>query len=138
MNIKPISMMKKIILLISVVLFLVFACKKEEVSERFRCLTGHIWTSDSLLANGIDESDGILKDFKGDAKFNEDGTGYFGKYQGTWKFAYNETELIISSDSLPIPSLTTQIIELNDVSLKIKTGFPGNPPLAIRMTFKAK
>jgi len=44
MNIKPISMMKKIILLISVALFLVFACKKEEVSERFRCLTGHIWT----------------------------------------------------------------------------------------------
>lgn len=118
--------------------FIAFACKKEEVSQRFKYLTSHIWVSDTLLANGVDESNGILKDFKGEAKFNEDGTGYFGKYEGTWKFAYDETELVISSDSLPVSSITAEIVELNDVSLKITTGFPGNPPLAIRMTFKAK
>ena len=97
-----------------------------------------MWESDSLIANGSDESDGLLKNFKGDARFNKDGSGYFGKYQGSWKFAYGETQLVISSDSLPVPSITAAIIELNDVSLKITTGFPGNPPLSIRMTFTAK
>jgi hypothetical protein len=127
-----------IILMIFSVLFILFACKKEETSQRFNFLTGHVWESDSLLANGADESDGVLKNFKGDAKFNVDGTGYFGKYEGTWKFAYDETQLVISSDSLPVPSITAEIIELNDVSLKVTTGFPGNPPLSVRMTFTAK
>ncbi len=66
---------------------LVFACsKKEEKSERFLNLTGNVWTTDSLLANGI-EAGGpgqILEKFSGDAEFNEDGTGYFGEYSGSW------------------------------------------------------
>jgi hypothetical protein len=131
--------MKKIlVLLVFTTVLIEFSCKKEEMSARFKYLTTPIWESDSLFANGNDESEGILKNFKGDAKFNTDGTGYFGKYEGTWKFAYNETELVISSDSLPVPSLTTQIVELNESSLKVTTGFPGNPPLAIRMTFISK
>jgi len=134
--------MKKIILLMVLsACFIVFSCKKDEVSQRFKYLTGNIWVSDSLLANGVDESDGILKDFKGEAKFNEDGTGYFGKYQGTWKFAYGETQLQISSDSLtkvPGNTIPAEIIELTDVSLKIKAGFPSIPPISVRMTFKAK
>ncbi len=119
-----------------------YSCKKDEVSERFSLLTGPIWVSDSLLANGVDASGpgGILEKFKGDAKFNKDGTGYFGNYTGTWDFAYNETEITIYSDSL-LFALTTQIVELTKVSLKVTTAFPtANPqaPIHIRMTFKAK
>jgi hypothetical protein len=124
------------------VIFIAVACE-EQVSERFRLLTTPVWTSDSLLAEGVDAGGpgGILEKFKGDAKFNEDGTGIFGKFEGTWKFVYDETQLFISSDSLIIP-ITANIVELNDVSLKITTSYPvkddpGNP-LDIRMTFKVK
>ena len=61
--------------------------------------------------------------FKGDAKFNEDGTGHFGVYTGTWRFAYNETQIVITTDSLPVP-LTAKIAELTKLSLKITTIFP--------------
>ena len=83
----------------------------------------------------------MLKNFKGDAKFNEDGTGYFGIYEGTWRFAYDNTQLVISSDSLAFP-ITTKIAELTAKNLKVTTSYPNlaNPsaPTYIRMTFKAK
>jgi len=118
-------------------------CKKDETSERFDFLTTPVWATDSLLANGMDASGegGILEKFKGEAKFNMDGTGYFGIYKGIWELAYDDSQIIITTDSLPIP-LTTQIVELNTLSLKITTGFPNvnNPlePINIRMTFKSK
>jgi len=127
--------------IIAVGLF-VFACD-EEVSERFRFLTTPVWASDSLLAEGVDAGypGGILYKFKGDAIFNEDGTGIFGAYNGTWKFVYDETMLTITSDSLTYP-LTANIEELNEVSFKITTSYPNKTepenPLDIRMTFKAK
>ena len=122
--------------------FIVFACKKETTSENFRLLTGPVWASDSLLAEGIDVSKPgqLLAKFVGDIKFREDGTGYFGQYTGTWRFSYNETELVISSDSLQFP-LTTNIVELNKKSLKVTTSYPSGDqsnPFDIRMTFKAK
>jgi len=119
------------------------SCKKEDSNSQLSLLTGPVWTSDSLLANGLDASgpDGMLKNFKGDAKFNEDGSGYFGIYIGTWRFAYDNTQLVISSDSLAFP-ITTKIAELTTKDLKVTTSYPNlaNPsaPTNIRMTFKAK
>jgi hypothetical protein len=106
-------------------------------------LTGPVWASDSLLVEGIDASGPgqFLAKFKGDIKFREDGTGYFGQYTGTWRFTFNETEILIYSDSLQIRPLTTNIAELTKISLKMTTSYPtANPfnPLDIRMTFKAK
>ena len=141
-NFKP-STMKNIALLFVVsVIFILFACKKEAKSEQFLLLTGPVWASDSLLADGVDASGPgqLLEKFKGDIKFREDGTGYFGKYIGTWRFSYSETNLVIDSDSLKVP-LTTDIRELTQTSLKITTSYPTvdpNNPLDIRMTFKAK
>jgi hypothetical protein len=123
--------------------FIISSCKKDSQSETFKLLTGPIWASDSLLANGVDASgpEGMLKNFKGEAKFNEDGTGYFGIYTGTWSFSFNETQIKITTDSLDFP-LTTEIAELTKISLKITTSYPNllNPaaPTSIRMTFKAK
>ncbi len=124
-------------------MFYIAACNKNTESDNFKLLTGPTWKSDSLLVNGFDASGpaGLLEDFKGDAKFNTDGTGHFGNYTGTWRFALNETQLIISSDSLPLP-LTTKIAELTKSSLKISTIFPNpiNPatPFNLRLTFKPK
>jgi hypothetical protein len=136
--------MKKIaLIIITVALWALWACNKDTESEKFRLLTAHIWTSDSLLAEGIDASGPgqILEKFKGDAKFNKDYKGYFGKYTGTWKFAYDETNIVIDSDSLQV-AITTNIVLLNEVSLKVTTAYPNvlNPsnPLDIRMTFKTK
>ena len=132
------------LLLILTGCFFCSSCKKDSQSEQFKLLTGPIWASDSLLANGVDASGptGMLKNFKGEAKFNQDYTGHFGNYIGTWRFAYNETEIVIASDSLPIPSISTKIAELTKISLKITTNYPNllNPaaPTFIRMTFKAK
>jgi hypothetical protein len=129
-----------LLLLISVCL-IVHSCKKETQSERFRLLTGPIWLSDSLLANGVDASgsgpDTTLKNFKGEAKFNKDFTGYFGIYTGTWRFAYEETSIVISTSALPIP-LTNKIEELTETSFKITTSYNIPAPVVIRMTFKAK
>lgn len=120
--------------------FIIFSCKKDSQSDQFKLLTAHPWVSDSLLANGIDASGpaGLLKNFKGEIRFNEDYTGSFGSYTGTWRFAVNETQLIITSDSLPIP-LTNKIVELTASSLKITTSYSViGVSLNIRMTFKAK
>jgi len=131
-----------LLLLIIAASFLVLTCNKDEHSERFKLLTTPIWTSDSLLANDVEASGPgeLLEKFKGDAKFNKDGTGYFGKYTGSWMFAGKETDIVIFSDSLPLPSLITNIEELTDISLKITTGFPisSTENYRIRMTFKAK
>jgi hypothetical protein len=119
--------------------FLIFSCKKDSQSERFKLLTGPLWTSDSLLANGVDASgpDGILKNFKGEIKFKDDLTGHFGNYTGTWRFAFNETLIVIESDSLLLP-LTALIAELTTNSLKITTSYTIIEPINIRMTFKVK
>jgi len=117
------------------------ACKKEIQSEKFILLTGSVWQSDSLLANGIDASGsgGFLENFKGEAKFNEDGTGTFGSYTGTWSFLYEETYIKITAESLPVPGpLNVEIAELTGNSLKITTSYPTVPPITIRMTFKPK
>jgi hypothetical protein len=123
-------------------LFLLASCQKgSDESENFKLLTGPVWKSDSLLVNGVDAGGptGFLKNFNGDVKFNTDGTGYFGNYPGTWKFTMNETQLVLTTDSLPIP-LTTKIVELKQSSLKVTTNFPqiNQAPLYIRMTFKPK
>lgn len=116
--------------------FQVFSCQNDSQSEKFKLLTGPVWASDSLLVNGDDASGpgGLLENFKGDVKFNEDYTGNFGNYSGKWRFAFDETQIVISSDSLPIP-LTAIIAELTQTSLKITTSFSS---VNIRMTFKAK
>jgi hypothetical protein len=135
--------MKNIALILIIAGMAIASCKKEDSNSQVSLLTGPVWTSDSLLANGVDASgpDGMLKNFKGDAKFNEDGTGYFGIYEGTWRFAYDNTQLVISSDSLAFP-ITTKIAELTAKNLKVTTSYPNlaNPsaPTNIRMTFKAK
>lgn len=136
--------MKNIFLLLIITCcFYLASCSKDSESETSKLLTGPVWLSDSLLANGVDASgpEGMLKNFKGEAKFNKDGSGNFGSYVGTWRFAYNETQIVISSDSLPIP-VTTVIAELTTASLKVTTSYPNplNPSTAakIRMTFKAK
>jgi hypothetical protein len=124
---------------------MLFACDKDDNghSDRFNYLTTPVWASDSLLVNGQDASgEGqMLENFEGDAKFNKDGTGYFGSYTGTWAFAQNETQLLISSPDLG-GQLTTNIVLLNATDLKVTTIFPNfaNPeqPYQIRMTFKAK
>jgi len=134
--------MKNIVLFLAICLcFQIFSCQKETQSDRFKLLTGPVWASDSLLVNGIDASGpgGMLEKFKGDIKFNTDYTGYFGDYTGTWRFAFDETEVVIMSDSLPIP-ITAIIKELNTTSLKVTTSYqiPPSDPINIRMTFKAK
>jgi hypothetical protein len=125
-----------------VVLIALLSCQKDKngPSERFTLLTSHIWESDSLLANGVDASGPgeLLEDFAGDARFNTDGTGYFGAYTGTWAFSSSENYLTINSDSIPVP-LTAKIEELTELSLKITTSFPAIPdPIDIRITFKNK
>ena len=122
---------------------LIFSCNKDDRSERFKLLTGPTWVTDSLLANGVDASvpGGVLEKFKGDANFKEDGTGNFGKYTGEWRFNVEETQLTITTDSMPLP-IITNIKELTKISLKVTTLVP-NPldqynPFNIRMTFKAK
>ena len=136
--------MKKLVLLTIVAAgLLLITCTKEESSERFNYLTGTTWVADSLLANGIEAGGvgGVLEKFNGEVKFNTDGTGVFGIYSGTWKLAFDDTAIIISSDSLAAP-LSTQIVELTKISLKITAGIPDavNPSvfMKIRMTFKSK
>ena len=128
-----------VILLIITALTIASACNKDKTSDRFRLLTSHTWTSDSLLANGVDASDPgeMLALFKGDADFNEDGTGTFGQYTGTWMFTDSETNVAITSPDLPF-ALTTHIVELTSVSLKVTFTYPGVIPTNIRMTFKPK
>ena len=96
-------MQKLASLFIIVTLALAYSCKEDE-SDRFKFLTGTVWTPVSLLANGVDATGpgGLLEGFVGDAKFNEDGTGTFGTYTGEWMFAAAEEKLVITTTSLPI------------------------------------
>jgi hypothetical protein len=139
--------MKRLFFVATVISFfvLVSACKKDDdKSSRFKLLTGVVWESDSLLINGVDASGPgqMLELFKGEARFKEDGTGTFGNFSGTWRFAQNETQLVIQSDTLPLP-LSSNILLLTEEELKVSTSFPdpsnfANPPLQIRLTFTAK
>lgn len=120
-----------------------FSCKEEIVYTPLQILTMNQWQPDSLLANG-EESSGpgqILEKFNGEALFNEDGSGKFGDFNGTWYFSNEETDIVIASDSLAFP-LTLDIVELTEASLKVKTIFPqlSDPlnPIYIRMTFLAE
>jgi hypothetical protein len=136
-------MKKSVFLLLITAVLVVFACKKEEKSERFRLLTTPIWATETLLANGVDASGpgGLLEKFKGEAKFKEDKTGYFGKYKGQWRFNADETEITIVADSLPLPVIC-DIVILTVQSLQVTADVP-NPVnlqeiIDIDMTFKAK
>jgi hypothetical protein len=135
--------MKNLVLFIMLAGIIAFSACKAKESEKFKLLTGPTWETDSLLANGVDASgpEGVLNKFKGDAKFNKDGSGSFGQYTGEWRFNESETEIIITSDSIPIP-IAAEIKELTSTSLKVTTSLvTPNPPytlLDIRMTFKAK
>jgi hypothetical protein len=138
------SAMKKLSLLLIIMAGLIFfSCSKDKKTDRFIFLTSHIWTADSLLANGVDASGPgqMLEKFKGDAKFEEDGTGYFGTYTGSWKFYAEETEVVIKPDNEPL-SFFCEIKELTLNSLKIETSVPNqvepSQPIPIRMTFKVK
>ena len=136
--------MKKILLVcISLTAILLISCNKVDENDRFELLTATLWQSDSLLVDGQDASGPgqVLEKFNGEVKFNRDATGYFGQYTGFWRFEAERTQIIITTDSLPIP-LTTIIRELNSSSLKITTAYPSltNPgvDMQIRMTFQAK
>ncbi len=134
--------MKKLSLFIIIAISLLFpSCKKEkERSERFLFLTTPIWESQGLLANGADASGpgGILENFKGDAKFETDGTGYFGSYTGTWRLSNFDTELTIIPDSNPLP-IICNIINLSETSLVVETQATVNQvSYAIRMSFATK
>ena len=135
--------MKKLSLLLVILTgLLVISCSKEKKSERFIFLTTPIWLSDTLLANGEDASGPgeLLEKFKGDAKFKEDGTGYFGDYTGQWRFNPDETQITIVTDSMPLP-IVSNIIMLTIDSLKITTIVTDkvtNIPVNIRMTFSVK
>jgi hypothetical protein len=138
-------MKKSFLLIITIAAFVIAACDKEdEPSDRFRYLTQTLWAADSLLVNGVDASGAgaLLEDFNGTVDFREDGTGTFGEFEGTWRFQQNETELLITSDSLtmlPMNTLYTSIEELLANSLKVTATFP-NPtdqtnPFRLRLTF---
>ena len=135
--------MKKLSFLLIISAGLMVAACSEKKSERFIFLTTPIWESDSLYADGVYAGGAgqILSKFVGNAKFNENGTGYFGQYKGTWRFSVDEENLTITSDSLEIP-IVANIKLLTATDLKITTIVP-NPlnlsdPIDIRMTFKAK
>jgi hypothetical protein len=138
-ELKLTGMKKPLFLLLVAVLVAAVSCNKDDTSDKFSLLTAHVWTSDSLLADGIDASGSgeLLEKFKGDIVFNEDGTGTFGQYSGTWMFVDSETNLVITSPDLPF-SLTTHIVELTKTSLKVTFVYPVQPPINIRMTFKPK
>lgn len=135
--------MKKYVLFLVLIvgICLALSCKKEDTrSERFNLLVSTLWKSDSLLANGEDASDPgeLLEKFAGDAKFNEDGSGYFGQFTGEWKLTENDENITIYSDSLQIP-VTCFIETLTQSDFKIITSFPLNNELVdIRITFKPR
>lgn len=131
--------MKKILLILFPAVVMLAAACGEKKSERFELLTSHMWTSDSLLADGVDASGPgqVLEKFKGDVSFNEDGTGTFGQYSGTWAFTDDETNIAIDSPDLPF-TLTTHIVELKATSLKVTFTYPGVTLINVRMTFRPK
>lgn len=132
--------MKNLLLLLIIAALLAFTnCSKDDENDRFELLTRPTWATDSLLMNGQDASGPgeIMEKFKGTAKFNKDGTGTFGMYTGTWRFPdKTRTQLVLVTDSLPLP-LTTSIVELTDISLKVTFMLPVSSD-RYRMTFKAR
>ncbi len=135
--------MKRLSFLMIIAAGLLAAACGEKKSERFILLTSHTWVSDSLYANGVNASGAgqLLAKFVGDARFYEDGSGYFGQYKGKWMLGVDEDYLTITSDSLEIP-IIADIDLLTTTDFKITTTVP-NPvnlsdPFNIRMTFKAK
>jgi hypothetical protein len=135
--------MKRLSVLLIVAAGLILASCSEKKSERFILLTTPVWRTDTLYADGADAGNPgqLLYKFKGDAKFNEDGTGYFGQYKGEWMLSSDETYLTISSDSLQLP-IIADIYMLTSTDFRITTKVP-NPqnltdPFDIKMTFKAK
>lgn len=125
---------------------MLFSCKDDDddKTDREKLLTAHVWVADSLLANGVDASGpgGVLEKFKGEAKFNTDGTGTFGEYSGTWTMSSNQDDITIVAEELLVPVLA-RIVELTETSLKITASVPDMTTtptslIAIRMTFKAK
>jgi hypothetical protein len=135
-----IGKMKNLLLLAIIAALLALTnCSKDDENDRYELLTRVTWSTDSLLMNGQDASGPgeIMEKFKGTAKFNKDGTGTFGMYTGTWRFPdKTRTQLVLVTDSLPLP-LTTSIVELTDISLKVTFMLPGFTD-RYRMTFKAK
>ena len=135
---------ENLLLLLSVVCMLSLSnCTKNNENDLFKILTTPVWHTDSLLSNGVDagQPGQLLAKFKGDAKFRDDGTGTFGIYKGNWWFTENRTQIIIKTDSLPLP-LTCKIVELTGNSFKITTAVPDPLDITrtnyIRMTFKPK
>ena len=135
--------MKKLTFLLIIAAGLLFMACNEKKSERFILLTTPVWVSDTLYADGVDASGPgqVLAKFVGDAKFKEDGTGYFGKYVGEWMLSLDENSLTILPDSIAI-AIIADIDLLTTTDFKITTTVP-NPlnltdPFDIRMTFKAK
>jgi len=107
---------------------LLSGCNKDDESERFKLLTTPVWTSESILANGVEPAGSwiFLKQFSGDAKFNKDGTGSFGSYTGEWKFNAAETEITIITTAVSLPIITDIVnnplnpLESADVSMTFK------------------
>ena len=138
-------MKSRYFLVVIAALVIATSCSKKDDSERFKLLTGHVWESDVLLVDGVDESGvgGLLEEFVGDARFKTDGTGTFGQYEGNWYFSNNETMITISSPSLMnglritlnIEELTADVFTMS-TTLAIKLD-PLNPNL-IELSFKAK
>jgi len=135
--------MKKLTFLLIIAAGILLMACDEKKSERFILLTTPTWRADSLYADGVDASGPgqVLAKFVGDAKFREDGTGYFGKYVGEWMLSLNENYITITSDSIPV-AIIADIDLLTSTDFKITTSVP-NPlnltdPFDIRMTFKAK
>jgi len=131
--------------LLAAVILIVSSCSKKDDSQRFKLLTGHIWESDELLVDGVDESGAgmLLEEFVGDAHFKTDGTGTFGQYTGTWSFSNNETKITIASPALMnglrvtlnIEELTSEVFAIS-TTLPIKLD-PANPNL-VELSFTAK
>lgn len=139
--------MKNLLLFIAVMAGLwLSGCKKDgNTDELYTWLTEKPWRTDTLQVNGS-EPTGLLGErfekFRGEARFNEDGTGTFGSYNGTWRFPdKTRKQLVINADSLGFP-LTTDIVELKANSLKITTSLPDlwgdEGTLNIRITFRPK
>lgn len=136
--------MKRIALFVTITVCLLFSsCSKDKESDRFKFLTTPTWITEQLLVNGV-SADGpgeLLEGFKGDAKFNKDGTGSFGSYTGTWSFSSDESQLIITTPDLPIPVITN-IIQITASRLEVTTVFPNQAdppnPYNITMVFRAK
>jgi hypothetical protein len=121
------DLMKNLVffLIISTCLLGYTGCEKKK-SERFKLLTTPVWTTDSLLANGV-------------SVYASGPYSFLLKFKGEWRLNTDETEITIVTDSLPIP-LICDIVLLNLQNLKITTAVPDPAnqmvSIDIRMTFK--